>query len=85
MSSRCCVFYEKGRVEGGFELGIRRALERLLVSPEFLFRMEFDPPNRAGEHFVSDHGSAARLPVVVLFLEQHSRTTSCSIWPAAVS
>jgi len=38
-------FYEQGRVEGGFDLGIRRAIERLLVSPEFLFRIEFDPPN----------------------------------------
>ena len=38
-------FYEAGRVEGGVELGIRRAIERLLVSPEFLFRIEFDPPN----------------------------------------
>ena len=36
-------FYEQGRTEGGFELGIRRALERMLVSPEFLFRIEFDP------------------------------------------
>ena len=43
------VFYEQGRSEGGFELGIRRALERLLVSPEFLFRMEFDPPGIAAD------------------------------------
>ena len=36
-------FFEQGRTEGGFELGVRRAIERLLVSPEFLFRIEFDP------------------------------------------
>ena len=33
------AFYRKGRAaEGGFELGIRRALERLLVEPRFLFQ-----------------------------------------------
>ncbi len=36
-------FYERGRTEGGFDLGIRQAIERLLVSPEFLFRIELDP------------------------------------------
>ena len=29
--------------EGGFDRGIQRALERLLVSPEFLYRIERDP------------------------------------------
>jgi hypothetical protein len=38
-------FYAEGKKEGGFEAGIKRALERLLVSPEFLFRIEFDPPD----------------------------------------
>ena len=36
-------FYEEGRAEGGFERGVQRALERLLVSPEFLYRIERDP------------------------------------------
>ena len=36
-------FYEEGRAEGGFERGVQRALERLLVSPEFLYRVERDP------------------------------------------
>ena len=36
-------FYEEGRAEGGFDRGIQRALERLLVSPEFLYRIERDP------------------------------------------
>jgi hypothetical protein len=40
-------FYERGRAEGGFDLGIRQAIERLLVSPEFLFRIEFDPASAA--------------------------------------
>ena len=36
-------FYDRGQREGGFDDRIKRALERLLVSPEFLFRIEFDP------------------------------------------
>ncbi|MBM3772634.1 MAG: DUF1592 domain-containing protein [Acidimicrobiia bacterium] len=33
-------FYKDGRAEGSFDRGIQRALERLLVSPAFLFRIE---------------------------------------------
>ena len=40
-------FYEEGRAEGGFERGVQRALERLLVSPEFLYRIERDPEDAA--------------------------------------
>ena len=36
-------FYAEGRAQGGFNRGIQRTLERLLVSPEFLFRIERDP------------------------------------------
>ena len=36
-------FYRAGRAEGSFEAGIQHALERLLCSPEFLFRIERDP------------------------------------------
>jgi len=36
-------FYETGRAERDFEAGIQKALERLLVAPEFLFRIERDP------------------------------------------
>jgi len=38
-------FYKAGRADGDFETGIRAALERLLVSPDFLFRIESDPGN----------------------------------------
>jgi mono/diheme cytochrome c family protein len=37
------TFYEAGQSERGFESGIQKALERLLVAPEFLFRIERDP------------------------------------------
>ena len=36
-------FYRAGRREGGFDDGIQFALERMLVDPEFLFRIEGDP------------------------------------------
>ena len=36
-------FYDAGHAERGFEEGVRKALERLLVAPEFLFRVERDP------------------------------------------
>ena len=37
------AFYEEGRMAGGFEAGIERALRALLVSPDFLFRVVSDP------------------------------------------
>ena len=37
------AFYRRGRDTGGFEGGVQLALERVLVSPEFLFRVEADP------------------------------------------
>ena len=40
-------FYEDGYRVRGFEGGIQRAVERLLVSPEFLFRIEADPTDAA--------------------------------------
>ncbi len=56
-------FYTAGRVEGGFDLGIERAIQRLLVSPQFLFRIERDAPNAAPgtSHPVSDLELASRL------------------------
>ena len=56
-------FYEAGREPGGFDQGIQLALERLLASPEFLFRIERDPqevtPNTA--YRVSSLELASRL------------------------
>ena len=56
-------FYEKGRAESGFDTGIERALERLLVSPQFLFRVEREPAGiSSGRTFsVSDVELASRL------------------------
>ena len=56
-------FYEAGRSTGGFEAGIQRALEALLVSPRFLFRIERDPPGAAPRtaYRLSDLDVASRL------------------------
>ena len=41
-------FFEQGRAEGGgFDAGVQLALERLLVDPDFLLRVELDPPDVA--------------------------------------
>ncbi len=55
--------FEKGRAEGGFELGIQRALQALLVSPSFIFRVERDPEGAApgSLHPVDDIALASRL------------------------
>jgi hypothetical protein len=39
------AFYRDARKNSGFDEGIEWALKRLLVSPEFLMRVEVDPPN----------------------------------------
>jgi mono/diheme cytochrome c family protein len=57
------AFYEKGRAGADFDAGIQRALEALLVSPDFLFRIETDPARyTAGQAYpVSDVELASRL------------------------
>jgi hypothetical protein len=60
------TFYDAGRrddPESGFEAGVQRALERLLVDPEFLFRVEHDPAGASpsSAYRVSDLELASRL------------------------
>ena len=57
------VFYEQGRAYGSFDAGIEMALRRLLVSPEFLFRVERDPEGLAPDtnYRISDLELASRL------------------------
>ena len=56
-------FYRRGARESGFEKGIQLALERLLVSPQFLFRMERDPQGLppGSPYRISDVEFASRL------------------------
>jgi mono/diheme cytochrome c family protein len=57
------AFYQKGRANGDFETGIQSAIEAMLVSPEFLFRIEKDPAGAeaSAAHRVSDIELASRL------------------------
>ncbi len=41
------AFYQRGRRAGDFENGIQRALEAMLVAPDFLLRIESDPRKAA--------------------------------------
>src|SRR5207237_1699442 len=54
--------YAEGRA-AGFEAGIERALQTLLVMPEFLFRVERDPANASANanYRISDLDLASRL------------------------
>ena len=68
-------FYNEGRASGSFDAGIELALQRILVSPSFLFRTEFDPASApdssasapksstsgAGVYRISDVELASRL------------------------
>jgi mono/diheme cytochrome c family protein len=55
-------FYEQGREKGGFEAGIRLALQSILMSPRFLFRIEHQPAGiRAASYRISDEDLASRL------------------------
>ena len=56
-------FYRAGSSEGGFEVGIGKALQRILVGPEFLFRIEQDPENVAQNtaYEITDLELASRL------------------------
>jgi cytochrome c5 len=56
-------FYERGRKEASFDLGIQKAVERLLVSSQFLFRIDRESPSVAAgtAYRVSDLELASRL------------------------
>src|SRR5262249_20907269 len=60
---RAMKFYRQGRDKGDFAAGIERALSAILVNPQFLFRVERDPPGLAPQtaYKVSDLDLASRL------------------------
>ena len=57
------AFYERGRAEGDFDHGIEKALNAMLVSPDFLFRVERDPKDAApgSVYRIGDFELASRL------------------------
>ena len=56
-------FFDQGVAEGGFEVGVRTALEAVLASPHFVFRVERQPPDvRPGQSYLlGDTELASRL------------------------
>jgi len=56
-------FYDNGAKQGGFEEGVRTALQAILASPYFVFRFETTPPNAVpGQDYkISDLDLASRL------------------------
>lgn len=57
------TYYENGRKAGGFENGIRLAVQAIVASPKFIFRFESNPPTvQAGNNYrISDLELASRL------------------------
>jgi mono/diheme cytochrome c family protein len=57
------ALYKTGAQNGGFESGVRLALQKILVSPDFVFRVEVDPPGAAPRtiYKISDIELASRL------------------------
>lgn len=57
------AFYEEGRKNGSFDAGIEMALQRVLTSPKFIYRIEKEPEDVApGETYrISDLDLASRL------------------------
>lgn len=56
-------FFKTGHAQGGFDAGIQRALERVLVSPYFIYRVEADASaaKPGGLHRITDTELASRL------------------------
>ena len=75
-------FYHRGRQAKDFERGIEFALQRMLTDPEFIFRVEQDPPQvPAGRAYrISDVELASRLSFFPL--EQHPGRGAPSRRPA---
>jgi hypothetical protein len=72
--ARLMTFYERGRKDRNFEFGVTKALEAILASPQFLFRVEETrlraaaaPGGRAADAYVlGDYELASRLSFFVL-------------------
>ena len=55
-------FYDRGRRDGGFEIGVRTALEAILASPYFVLRLEKEPVDAPSRGYrVDDIDLASRL------------------------
>ena len=66
-------FYEQGRKDGDFEAGIRMALQAILASPQFLFRLEEAPATARAGPELPHHRPRPRVAPVVLPLGHGAR------------
>jgi hypothetical protein len=84
-------FYRTARAQGAFEDGIEAAMQRVLVDPEFLFRIERDPPKAApgSVNRISDLELASRLSFflwssipddLLLDLAEHNKLGNRQFW-----
>jgi mono/diheme cytochrome c family protein len=62
-TTQLLALYKTGARNGGFDAGVKLALQKILVSPDFLFRAEVDPQGAAPRsvYKVSDIELASRL------------------------
>ena len=72
-----------GRKRRLLKRGIQFALERMLVDPDFLLRVIREPAKTACFGRLSFERSRTRIKVVVLSVEQYSRTIVCFRLPSA--
>ena len=79
------ALYRQGAQSGGFELGVRLALQKVLVSPAFIFRAEFDRAGRGAQERPSGQRYRACLAAVLLPVEQHPGRRTARPWPSADS
>jgi hypothetical protein len=64
--ARLMTFYARGRKEKNFEFGITKALEAILASPQFLFRVEDTPIKLTNASYrLGDYELASRLSFFV--------------------
>ena len=65
--ARLMTFYARGRKEKNFEFGVTKALEAILASPQFLFRVEETPARlTASAYRLGDYELASRLSFFLL-------------------
>ena len=65
--ARLMTFYARGREDRNFEFGVTKALEAILASPQFLFRVEESPATlTAAAYRLGDYELASRLSFFVL-------------------
>ena len=67
-----------GRKQGTFETGIQTALQRILASPKFAFRVEHDPAGLAAGTVYRDQRSRTRVAAVVLPVEHDPRRSAAA-------